>query len=201
MSTRNLAGERNWITEALNGDDDAFAALVEAYEVPVFNLCFRMLGEAGEAEEAAQEVFLRAYQNLKGYDPEKRFSTWILSIASHYCIDQLRRRRLFTVPLDEIMMGGKGLADHQSPEATLGMKESEMEIQRILGTLRAEDRAAMILLYWYDHSYEEIAALLSISVSAVKSRLHRARREIANSWSAKSMVLVNGGTRDEPSAV
>lgn len=76
-----------------------------------------------------------------------------------------------------------------------------MEIQRILGALRAEDRVAMILLYWYDHSYEEIAALLSISVSAVKSRLHRARRELANNWSAKSMVLVNGGTRDEPSAV
>ena len=196
-----VAGEEEWIADALKGDDDAFAALVEVYEVPVFNLCFRMLGDAGEAEEAAQEAFLRAYQNLKRYDPEKRFSTWILSIASHYCIDRLRRRRLFTVPLDELMMGSDGLADHQGPEAALGMKESEMEIQRILGELRTEDRAAMILLYWYDHSYEEIAALLSISVPAIKSRLHRARREMANNWSAKSMVLVNGGTRDEPSAV
>jgi len=201
MATRNEAGEKEWIADALKGDDEAFAALVEAYEGPVFNLCFRMLGDPGEAEEAAQEAFLRAYQNLKRYDTEKRFSNWILSIASHYCIDRLRRRRLFTVPLDELLMGSEELADHQGPEAALGMKESEMEIQRILGELRAEDRAAMILLYWYDHSYEEIAALLSISVSAVKSRLHRARRELANNWSAKSMVLVNGGTRDEPSAV
>ena len=119
-----VAGEEEWIADALKGDDDAFAALVEAYEVPVFNLCFRMLGDAGEAEEAAQEAFLRAYQNLKRYDPEKRFSTWILSIASHYCIDRLRRRRLFTVPLDELLMGGEGLADHQGPEAALRRKES-----------------------------------------------------------------------------
>ncbi len=201
MAACKLAGEEKWIAHTLQGDDDAFAELVRAYEAPVFNLCVRMLGDAGEAEEDAQEVFLRTYQSLKRFDPEKRFSTWILAIASHYCIDHLRRRKLFTVPWDELVVGSKGLADHRGPETALGMKESEIEIQRMLGGLRVEDRAAMVLLYWYDHSYEEIAALLSITVPALKSRLHRARREMANNTPAKPRVLVNGGTRDEPSVV
>ena len=179
------------------GDQSAFGRLVVAYQTPVYNLAYRMLGNAAEAEEAAQETFLRAYTHLRSYDPQRRFSSWLLSIASHYCIDRLRRRRITWLPLeDEIAVPGgptepwsraqaKGIADASltsdtpNPEAVVAEREREAYIQGLLAGLSPTDRAAITLRYWYDYSYEEIAEALSLTVSAVKSRLHRARRNLA----------------------
>jgi len=83
--------DQELITKALHGDDDAFSMLVETYQNPVYNLCYRMLGENTAAEDAAQETFWRAYQNLKFYDPQRSFATWLLSIAAHHCIDLQRK--------------------------------------------------------------------------------------------------------------
>jgi RNA polymerase sigma-70 factor (ECF subfamily) len=85
--------EPGWLDKALNGDAQAFTDLVEAYQKPVYNLCYRMLGNSQDAEDAAQETFLRAYKSMRRYDRSRPFSTWLLSIAAHYCIDQIRRRR------------------------------------------------------------------------------------------------------------
>ena len=86
--------ESEWLQQAIKGDDLAFSRLVEAYQRPVYNLCYRMMGNANDAEDAAQETFIRAYKALNRYDPSRKFSTWLLSIASNYCIDQHRRRKL-----------------------------------------------------------------------------------------------------------
>ena len=80
-----------WIARAQKGSAEAFTHLVEAYQTPVYNLCSRMLGDAYEAEDAAQETFLRAYQNLKRYDDQRSFSTWLLSIAAHDLLCRLRQ--------------------------------------------------------------------------------------------------------------
>ena len=79
--------EEIWVKAALAGDKHSFSRLVEAYQRPVFNLAYRMLGNPDEAEDAAQETFLRAYARLRQYDDSHKFSTWILSIANHHCID------------------------------------------------------------------------------------------------------------------
>jgi len=79
-----LVNESEWLIKAQRGDPEAFTCLLEAYQRPVFNLCYRMLGNAQDAEDAAQETFLRAYQHLKRYDNSRPFSTWLLSIAAHY---------------------------------------------------------------------------------------------------------------------
>ncbi len=81
-----------WLGNALNGDQDSFGLLVDTYQKPVYNLCYRMLGTPGEAEDAAQETFWRAYQHGKRYDPNRSFITWLLSIAAHYCIDHSAKR-------------------------------------------------------------------------------------------------------------
>jgi len=83
-----------WVMQAQQGSDEAFTRLVEEHQTHVYNLCYRMLGEPEAAEDAAQESFLRAYQNLQRYDRNRPFATWLLSIAAHYCIDRLRRRKL-----------------------------------------------------------------------------------------------------------
>jgi len=175
------AEEVNWIAQARQGDEQAFTHLVEAYQKPVYNLCYRMLWNMQEAEDAAQETFFRAYKALRLYDPQKSFLTWLLSIASHYCIDQIRRHRYQQVSIDDAP--GEMIPDeHPGPETMARRHEEQQQIQALLQTLSSTDRAAVVLYYWYDYSYEEIASALSISVSAVKSRMHRARHQLAQTW-------------------
>lgn len=172
--------EGRWIEAARQGDRDAFGRLVEAYQGPVYNLTYRMLGEPREAEDAAQETFLRAYRKLDSYDPAHKFSTWLLSIASHHCIDRLRRRRLTWISLEDEGLPPDALVSHQpGPERHAMQSEREATIQALLATLPADYRAAVVFHYWYDLSYEEIAQATGSTVSAVKSRLFRARRMLA----------------------
>lgn len=173
--------ESDLIQKARAGDQLAFGQLVVAYQTPVYNLAYRMLHNANEAEEAAQEAFLRAYKYLRSYDPNRSFKTWLLSIASHYCIDRLRRRRINWLPLKEEIATAQKLAPHSpNPEAVVAQQEQEEKIQELLEVLSPTDRAAITLLYWYDYSYEEIAETLDLTTSAVKSRLYRARRALAD---------------------
>lgn len=198
-----MTNEADWIRMARAGDQSAFGRLVMAYQTPVYNLAYRMLGNAAEAEEAAQETFLRAYTHLRSYDPQRRFRSWLLSIASHYCIDRLRRRRITWLPLeDEIAVASDSttrLSSAQSevakvsltsgspnPEAVVAQREREAYVQRLLAGLSPTDRAAITLRYWNDCSYEEIAETLNLTVSAVKSRLHRARRALAETMEGET---------------
>jgi RNA polymerase sigma-70 factor (ECF subfamily) len=175
------AAESQWIGRAQQGDDKSFTYLVETYQRPVYNLCYRMLGNMEEAEDAAQETFLRAYKAIRRYDLSRSFLTWLLSIASHYCIDLIRRRRFQFISLEDYP-GEMIQDDTPSPEAMAWRHEDQQQIQALLQSLSPTDRAAVVLYYWYDYSYEEIASTLALSNSAVKSRLHRARRQLAHNW-------------------
>lgn len=172
--------ERAWAVAARQGDEEAFAKLVEAYQRPIYNLAYRMLGSPGEAEDAAQETFLRAYTRLHTYDPSRKFSSWILSIGSHYCIDRLRRRRGKTVSMEEIMSERWLPDDDPRPEQRTLEHEREALIQTMLQQVAPQYREVLILRYWHDYSYEDIAEITQTSVSAVKSRLHRARNAVAD---------------------
>lgn len=173
--------EAQWVARALRGDAEAFTSLVETYQRPVYNLCYRMLGESGDAEDAAQETFLRAYTSLKRYDKNRPFGTWLLSIAAHYCIDQLRKRRVILLSVDDDPQ--YELPDKlPGPESTVSRREEQRKVHALLDKIGPTDRAAVVMYYWYDMSYEEIADALSLTVSAVKSRLHRARRDMAEHW-------------------
>jgi RNA polymerase sigma-70 factor (ECF subfamily) len=179
-NTANLS-ETTWLEKARQGDDDAFTALVEAYQKPVFNLCYRMLSNARDAEDAAQETFLRAYRSIHRYDPQRKFSTWLLTIASNYCIDQYRRRKLPSFSYDSLPVP-------EIPDKSIGMEnwmidgEEQETVRILLVRLKPKDRSVVIMRYWYDFSYEEIAEALSLSISAVKSRLHRSRKDLAVEW-------------------
>jgi RNA polymerase sigma-70 factor (ECF subfamily) len=139
---------------------------------------------------------------LRRYDPDRPFVNWILSIASNHCVDRIRRRRLRLVSYDE-MPPSLDLSDHSAgPEDRVLSGEREKRVQSILDSLGSKDRAAVILFYWYEMSYREIADTLSLSVSAVKSRLHRARRALAQEWLAETANQESmREVQDEPSAL
>ncbi len=190
--------EEAWIQQALRGDEAAYTSIVETYQRPVYNLCYRMLGDPIDAEDAAQETFWRAYQNLKRYDPARSFPTWLLSIAAHYCIDQQRKRRIPILSVD--LLPEEDAPDPApNPEKVVGELEESSQMRRLLGKLGTQDRAAVILRYWYEFSEEEIARSLSLTVSAVKSRLHRARKELAQNYQETQAVSALPGRRKNES--
>ena len=164
------------------GDEIAFSEIVESFQRPVFNLCFRMLGTSDAAEDAAQETFWRAYQSINKYNPERSFPTWLLSIAAHYCIDQHRKRKLPVVEIDDYLAETAPDPNIPNPETVAVKKEQQQQIQDLLDELSELDRAAIVLRYWHECSEEEISQILDISINAVKSRLHRSRKKLAVIW-------------------
>ena len=190
-----MTDEKTWVNQAQQGSDEAFTQLVENYQKPVYNLCYRMLGEPDAAEDAAQETFLRAYQSLHRYDSSRSFGTWILSIAAHYCIDLLRKKKFKMFSMDAENDDGTAFelpdASAPAPETESVKRELRERLHLLLKELDATDRAAVIMRYWYDFSEVEIARSLNLTVSAVKSRLHRSRRELAGMWQEE-------GTRQAP---
>jgi len=179
-----------WLEQARRGDQAAFARLVGAYQGPVYNLCYRMLSNAPEAEDAAQETFMRMYTKLHTYQPERKLSSWLLSIASHYCIDRLRRRRGQWISLDEEPVAATLPSQNRGPEDLALRAESRDEVQRLVDMLPAAYRVPLILRYWYDLSYAEIAEVLGLTVQAVKSRLHRARLQVIEKTPASSTLAM-----------
>jgi len=171
--------EQGWVEDARHGDKHAFSRLVQAYQRPVYNLTYRMLGSIEEAEDAAQETFLRAYKRLGTYLPDKKFSNWILSIASHYCIDLLRRRRFQWLSVEDDPVMAWLASDEEQPDDAALRREQAGEVRALLERLDPSYRAPLVLRYWHDLSYKEIADVLDLTEPAVKTRLHRARLQMA----------------------
>jgi RNA polymerase sigma-70 factor, ECF subfamily len=182
-----------WVLDAREGDEDAITNLVEMYQDAVYNLCYRILGERMEAEDAAQEAFLRAFANLDRYDTERPFKTWLLTIASNHAIDRIRKRRLAALSIDDDEHGEWQIAsDMPEPEQAVLQHERSALIQAMLNELSPEYRAAVTLRYWYDYSYSEIAEMLETTESAVKSRLFRARQQLAEKLTAEQVARLMG---------
>ncbi len=167
------------IEQARHGDTQAFAQIVQRYQAPVYNLAYRMLGNASDAEDAAQETFLRVYSQMARYRPEQKFATWLLSIAAHYCIDRLRRRKFQWLSLDQESIQETLPASTPDPEETAFVHEREEQVQKLLQKLSPASRAVVILKYWNDLEVEEIAKMTGDSVSSVKVKLFRARQAMA----------------------
>ncbi|GAB4309067.1 MAG: sigma-70 family RNA polymerase sigma factor [Phototrophicales bacterium] len=169
-----------WVYAAMQNNQDAFAEIVYTFQDAVYNLCYRMLGNHVEAEDASQEAFLKAFGNLSRYDHGRSFKTWLLTIASNHCIDRLRKRRMQYISIDEPIPVTLALSsDDPLPEEAVVTDERSEQIQALLNQLKPDDRAVVVFRYWYDYSYAEIADIMETTESAVKSRLFRARKALA----------------------
>jgi RNA polymerase sigma-70 factor, ECF subfamily len=185
------------VHRTLAGDQEAFTALVEKYKDPVFNVAYRMLGNPTEAEDVAQEAFVRAYTQLRTYKETHRFSTWLLSIASHLAIDQIRRRRFLALPLENVPFL-EWIADvGAGPEQAALEGEASDEMQRVLNVLPTKYRVVLLLRYWYDFSYEEIASALQLTSPLVKARLHRARELVARTMKAQGLEMPSASEEND----
>ena len=178
----NDSEQAGWITQTRQGGKAAFNKIVAKYQQSVYNLCYRMLGNADEAEDATQETFLRAYARLDSYDDRRQFSTWLFSIASNYCIDRLRKRQPALVSWDSLNDTWPDESKTQ-PEKVLLKAEAAEEVKGLLKSLNPDYRGVIIMKYWYALSYQDMAEALGTSVSAIKSKLFRARQVMALNFS------------------
>ena len=181
------AAERDlaWMERVKDGDEEAFRDLIEAHQYRVIGTIGKMLGDDTEAEDIAQQVFIRVWKSAPRYEPTAKFTTWLYTITRNLVFNELRRRRrhatqsLADGPSEEGRLPLQ-VADHtaKAPDTTMLDAEMQVAIQRAIEELPETQRMAIILRRYDDVSYEEMGEILGLSVAAVKSVLFRARTEL-----------------------
>lgn len=166
--------EHTAISSARSGDQRAFAWLIGSYKHMVFTVCCRVLRHREDAEEATQDVFVKAYRNLSTYQGEARFSTWLYSIAYRTALSKLRARQAGTTGLDGLQAAG--LEPQQAPEGD--RTDRKALVEWALSQLPAEDAAVMTFFYLEELGIEEIVTITGLGESNVKVKLHRARKKL-----------------------
>ena len=166
--------DRDLILRARRGDNDAFGELVTRYQTGVFNVCYRMTNERREAEDLAQETFLRIHSRLGQFDLEREFGPWVRRAAANLCLNHLESQKV-TAELDDDRDAGES----SGPEAVVEVRERNEQIRAALASLPANYRAVVELRHYQELSYDEIANELHIPLSDVKSHLFRARKLLA----------------------
>jgi len=154
------------------GSDAGFEELMRRYKKPVLNFVYRLLGNATEADDVAQDAFVRAYQRLASYRPEEKFSTWLFTIARNAAIDRLRyRQRHPTAPLD-------AAPEPFAVSNEVANRELGAQIAAAVQALPEDQRTALVLAEYHDMSYVEIAGIMRCSEKSVESRLYRAKQTL-----------------------
>lgn len=166
--------ERALVARAKDGDDNAFQELVVRYETDVFRVAYLILRDAAEAEDAAQEAFLRAHRSIRRFDEERPFRPWVLKIASNQALSMLRRFRRRTEPLT----GPVAATPSYSIDDTLIDRERVSLLLAALNRMREQERVVVYLRYFMDFSERELAEYMECAQGTVKSRLHRALRRL-----------------------
>jgi len=168
--------EIEWMARIRDGDMEAFRCLVEAHQARVVGTISKMLGSDAEAEDLAQQVFIRIWKSAPRYQPTAKFTTWLFRITRNLVFNELRRKRHFVDQADE--MPEPAERRDQEPDKVLMEGELQSAIQNAIDQLPESQRLAIILRRYEGMAYEEIAAVMGTTVPAVKSILFRARAEL-----------------------
>jgi RNA polymerase sigma-70 factor (ECF subfamily) len=171
--------DRTLVQRVRSGDAEAFGELVRRYQTAVFNVCLRLVGSRGEAEDLAQEAFLRAYRKLDHYDEARPMRPWLLRLATNVCLNHLSRARHAQVELDERVVQQQTGSRHGQPEQASIRSDRDRAVRAAILELPPRYRAVVELRHFQELRYDEIADALDIPMSDVKSHLYRARKQLA----------------------
>ena len=183
-----LVSDHELVSRAQQGSEKAYRELLGRYQRPVFSIIYRMIRDREQAEDLAQETFVRVFNHIDRYDPRYKFSSWIFKIATNLTIDWIRRKELNTVSIDgsrnavtaeQIEATSITIASpDENPEELLVAKQLGEEIEQAIGKLRPEYRAAILLRHVEGREYQEIAEILALPLGTVKTYIHRGRNEL-----------------------
>ncbi|UCD16174.1 MAG: sigma-70 family RNA polymerase sigma factor [Candidatus Zixiibacteriota bacterium] len=167
------AEDRKLIRTCLKGDKAIYERLIEKYQKPLFNVALRITGDYEDARDITQTVFVNAYDRLRSYSPKFKFFSWIYRMAVNESLNVVNRKKL-TVGMDRECVSGES-----TPEDDFRSNQSRQRVEDAVGALPLDYRVAVILRYWIDLPYRDIAYILDIQEKTVKSRLYTARRMLA----------------------
>jgi RNA polymerase sigma-70 factor (ECF subfamily) len=176
-----VSDDGDLVRDCLGGNRDALSAFVHRFQPAVFGLCFRMLSHREDAEDVAQEVFLRAIRNLHQWDPARPLTPWLLTIAANRCRTWLGNRQQRELPAEF----AENIAARADGQPRLDLAE---ELQLALDKLREDYRLCFILYHLNELSLAEIAAVTGNPHGTIKTWLHRARRELADHLQRRAVV-------------
>ena len=190
FSTVTVTNEAELVAQAQRGDRNAFSELVRIHARGVFNVVYHMCGDSSVADDAAQETFIRAWQNLSSYRPQTSLRNWLYRIAFNAGMDMLRKeKRILPNDIDEM-----GLADERpGPESVVSQQERASMVQQAVLALPDASRAVLVLREYEGMSYHEIADALDIPVGTVMSRLNYARKLLKEKLEPKLFLKVEAG--------
>jgi RNA polymerase sigma factor (sigma-70 family) len=160
------------VEKCLNGDKEVFSELVARYKKLIFSVVYNMLPDKQEVNDVSQEVFIRLYKNLNRYNSEYKFSTWAVRIATNLCLDILRKKKVDSIPVDEIEAMPDSIG---TPEERYISKERKERIKKAVDELPDKYRIPIILFHENGLSYEEMCNILNEPMTIIKNRLYRAR--------------------------
>ncbi|MBN1164093.1 MAG: sigma-70 family RNA polymerase sigma factor [Candidatus Krumholzibacteriota bacterium] len=189
--------DANLVERCLRGDEKAFEQLLRKYRNPVYSICLRMVRNHADAEDLAQDVFIRTFNVLDRYNPSYPFSSWLYRITSNLCIDFIRKRKSGVVSLDQPLSGEDGEMPRQLPsdvaEPDREMENREMMkmLDQAVGALPEHYRIIVILRHQEQLSYEEISDNLGIPLGTVKARIHRARNMIKEYFKSRGLFTAS----------
>jgi RNA polymerase sigma-70 factor, ECF subfamily len=165
------------VRRCLGGDRSAFNQLVERYQRPLYNFCYRMAGNGEDANDLTQDTFVRAYGALARFRPGSNFSTWLFAIANNACIDLVRtRQRRGDVSLDFEVEEGREPADKRpQPDVEVARGDQAARVQAAVQTLPDKYRAVVVMRHLQDMPVEEIGRIMGLPVGTVKTHLFRGR--------------------------
>lgn len=167
--------DRTLVANVLTGDMDSFAALVQAYQKPLYNFLLKMTFSKEDAEEILQEVFIKVYNRLYTYDDRFSFSTWIYRITINTYKSEYRKKKRNSMIAYFDELPGELYSLEDCPEEALEIKEHTREIIKILSCLKEDQRMAFILKHLQDLSYKEVGDAMRLSPEAARMKVHRAK--------------------------
>jgi len=167
------------VLACVDGDKDAFGELLTRYKNLVYSVALRMVSDKDEADDLAQEIFIKLYRNLEKYQPEYRFSTWTMKVATNHVIDHRRKKRQETVSIDEV--GDMAGVDTLSPEDAYIAKEQTEMLRGLIDDLPEMYKVPIVLYHQQGLSYTEISEITGEPLSKVKNRIFRGRKMMKES--------------------
>lgn len=167
-----------YIEEVLKGNSSAYAPLVEKYKSMVYTICFKIVRKSEEAEELAQDTFLKAFDKLDKFRGEAKFSTWLYRIAYNAAISMTRKRRLEVHALDDFVISNYSEDDARENLDVVEHEEQERMLQTALRTLSDDDFLIINLFYLKEMPVNEISSITGLSAANVKVKLHRIRKKL-----------------------
>lgn len=194
------------VRQALAGSGEAYREIVRRFERPVMSVIVRMVRDPGVAEDLAQETFVKAFRNLRRYDPRRKLASWLFKIAHNTTLDHLRRKSLDTVPLEPFDAEGEeswevvAAPATWAPDRRAESAELVAGLDRALARLRPNYREILLLRFREGLAYHEIAEVVDLPMGTVKVQLHRARKQLLRELEALGLAPAGVTAKQDPTA-